>query len=661
MKQFLRFTLILGDSNSTTFNSNLLKLIKLELSEASANGLSIQEIIEKLYLNYDLQFTEEEILKSINKGKNNSILEIECNDSKHLKYALNPSDIEKYKKRTENALIKIVSEFINQNDDYRNYKLDDAITLITNFIYNAFNEDKQTFLSYMNYKTDTEKVVEYHQFSDSQKQFLHDFLIWENKEKDNYIYNTVSSCYEYCLLTLKKDNNDFVQVFNKKVFYLDSNIIFRYILFENHEQNRMVKLFIKKCKSAGIELKYTNYTKIEILYTICKHINDLKRVLGNNIPISSQAIKRMNPNFKNYDFYELYSDWKKKNSKLSFSDFQNFLEKKIITGLTQFKYESFENFDTRTTKKEFTQLSEDLTEYKIQNGRFPSEEPIKHDVNLYMFMRQKNSDQEKNSFMNVKYYFITFDKILVNWVTNRNKGDIPTFVLPSVWYSTLLKYKGRTENDYEAFCKFLSLTTGPDEIKSEQNDIRENILIRIINLNESANYKEELIFNIDKKLREENIEINDVDEFVLSEYNSFTEQKVDSALEVADSQHVKEIDKIKNQAKIDEKTSFIKGQEAGKNEIYNKEIQRVLKRNKVIRNIIFWSAIVTALIALILLVIAFFDDKWDELFTKIVDKSFLIDLGISLLLWLIAAITKKTNLLTLDSDIIKEKVINKYK
>ena len=38
-----------------------------------------------------------------------------------------------------------------------------------------------------------------------------------------------------------------------------------------------------------------------------------------------------------------------------------------------------------------------------------------------------------------------------------NKGDIPTFVLPSVWYSTLLKYKNRTENDYGAFCKFLSM------------------------------------------------------------------------------------------------------------------------------------------------------------------------------------------------------------
>lgn len=216
MKQFLRFALILGDSNSTTFNSNLLKLIKLELSDTDANGLSIQEIIEKIYLNYDLQFTEDEILKSINSDKINSILKIKISDEKYSRYVLNPDHMEKYKKRTENALINIVSDFMTQNIKYNTYELDYAITLITNFIYNAFNEDKQTFLSYMNYKSDTTKVVDYYKFDDSQKQFLFDFLTWENKEKDNYIYNSVSSCYEYCLLTIKKIIKIFYKFLIKK-------------------------------------------------------------------------------------------------------------------------------------------------------------------------------------------------------------------------------------------------------------------------------------------------------------------------------------------------------------------------------------------------------------------------------------------------------------
>lgn len=661
MKQFLRFALILGDSNSTTFNSNLLKLIKLELSDTDANGLSIQEIIEKIHLNYDLQFTEDEILKSINSDKINSILKIKIRDEKYSRYVLNPDHMEKYKKKTENALINIVSDFMTQNIKYNTYELDYAITLITNFIYNAFNEDKQTFLSYMNYKSDTTKVVAYYKFDDSQKQFLFDFLTWENKEKDNYIYNSVSSCYEYCLLTIKKDNKDFLQVFNKKVFYLDSNILFRYILFENHEQNKMVKLFVEKCKHAGIELKYTNCTKAEILYTINKHVKDLKNLFGNTLPISTEAIKTLNPEFKNYDFYEQYSTWKKMNQKQSFIDFQSYLEKKMLSGLSQFKYESFENYDSKNTKKEFNHLLEDLTEYKIQNGKTPSDEPIKHDVNMYMFLREKNSDCEKNSFLNVKNYFITFDNVLVNWTAKINKGDIPTFVLPSVWYSTLLKYKGRTDNDFEAFCKFLSFTTGADEIKNEQSKTREKILIKIISLNESSNYKEELIFNIDKKLREGNIEIDDVDEFVLQEQNSFVKQKVELALKEANEQHNKEINDIKVQSDNIEKSSFSKGFEAGKEEIYDKEVERILRRNKHIRNISFVFLILTLLVLLVSLTIILFSDKFDDFFKEKADKAVIPDLMATILSVIIRIVFKKTNIFSLDQDAIKDKIINKYK
>ena len=34
----------------------------------------------------------------------------------------------------------------------------------------------------------------------------------------------------------------------------------------------MIKLFIEKCKSAGITLKYTNYTRDEMLNTISNYV-----------------------------------------------------------------------------------------------------------------------------------------------------------------------------------------------------------------------------------------------------------------------------------------------------------------------------------------------------------------------------------------------------
>lgn len=280
---------------------------------------------------------------------------------------------------------------------------------------------------------------------------------------------------------------------------------------------------------------------------------------------------------------------------------------------------------------------------------------------MYMFLREKNSDCEKNSFLNVKNYFITFDNVLVNWTAKINKGDITTFVLPSVWYSTLLKYKGRTDNDFEAFCKFLSFTTGADEIKNEQSKTREKILIKIISLNESSNYKEELIFNIDKKLREGNIEIDDVDEFVLQEQNSFVKQKVELALKEANEQHNKEINDIKVQSDNIEKSSFSKGFEAGKEEIYDKEVKRILRRNKLIRNISFVFLILTSLVLLVSLTIIFLNDKFNDFFKKTADKAVIPDLMATMLSAIIRIVSKKTNIFSLDQDAIKNKIINKYK
>lgn len=660
MKNLLRFTLVVGDSNSSTFYSNLLKLIKMELSEAGPKGISLTELSNLLIENFDLEFTNEELLKAIEKDKDNTIIKLSLDgNKKYTTYTLIPKECEKYNKKKNNALHKIVDKFINENNKYNDEQKDQIVNLITQFIYNAFNEDKKTFLSYMNYTEKKENLNGNHKFNDDEIQIINDFLLWDNKEKDNYIYHSVSSCYEYCLLTLKKDNNFFEQVFNQKVFYLDSNILFKYILFENHEQHRMVKRFIEKCKSAGITLKYTNFTRQEIMTTISNHVNFLKGVLQGHAPISHTAIKAISPSFKNYDFYESYYLWQVDNPQKSFAEFKEYLEKRVTTQLNQFKYESHESFDSKATKKEFETLTSDLNEYKKEYGKITSEEPIKHDVNSYMFMRKKNADQEKNSFMNVKYYFITFDKVLVNWTSEKNMGDIPTFVLPSVWYSTLLKYKNRTENDYEAFCKFLSITTGVDEIKNTQEETRNEILSKIIKLDESSDYKEELIYRIDKKLREENLLVENVDDFVLQEQKSLTDEKIDFATKEVKEEKQVEIDNLIIESKKQQTLSYIHGQEQARNEIVNKQTQKTIKRNKIIRVILKIFLILGISIAAILLLFTIIDKDWNSKFQTFNDNALAIDGIISCITIILNACVKNNKLLSIDEKTVKEKVARK--
>ena len=660
MKNLLRFTLVVGDSNSTTFYSNLLKLIKMELAEAGPKGISINDITTLLYDNFDLEFTTEEIIKAIEKDKSNTILKLSLNDDKKaITYTLDPKECDKYKKKQSNILTNIVELFIKENEKYNMSNKETLINLVTQFIYNAFNEDKKTFLAYMNYKDKTQKLNGNHKFDENQIQIINDFLIWDNKEKDNYIYHSVSSCYEYCLLTLKKDNNYFQQVFNQKVFYLDSNILFKYILFENHEHHRMIKLFIEKCKSAGIALKYTNYTRDEMLNTISNYVKYLKSQFRHNEPISGEAIKTIAPSFKNYDFYEAYYLWQKQNPKKGFNEFREFLEKRVTTNLSKFGYESNETFESKPTRTEFDLLTSELNEYKKGFGKDTSIEPIKHDVNSYMFMKKKNSNQEKNSFMNVKYYFITLDKVLVNWSSDRNKGDIPTFVLPSVWYSTLLKYKNRTENDYGAFCKFLSITTGIEDVMSSQEETRKEILSTILELDEKANFKEELIYRIDKKLREENLHIENVDEFIEKEHKSLTDEKVSIATKDVENQKEIEIDRIKKESQENQEYSFNQGHFEGQNEIYDRQTNKIVKRNKIIRIIIKWFFIISLVVLTGLLVLVLFDAKLNQKFQNFNNNAFIVELLINCVSTILQILCSSPKFFSIDDKIIKDKVIKK--
>ena len=657
MKNLLRFALVVGDSNSTTFYSNLLKLVKMELAETGPKGITINEISTLLYDNFDLEFTNEEILKAIEKDRSKTIFKLNLKDDKKaITYALNPKECNKYKKKQSSLLKNIIEHFIEENEKYNLADRDTLIDLITQFIYNAFNDDKRTFLAYMNYKDNTKKFSGNHKFDENQIHMINDFLLWDNKEKDNYIYHSVSSCYEYCLLTLRKDNSYFQQVFNQKVFYLDSNILFKYILFENHEHHRMIKLFIEKCKSAGIILKYTNYTRDEMLKTILNYVNSLKILLCNGEPICGKAVKTMEPSFKNFDFYEAYYTWQKQNPKKGLNDFREFLEKRVTSALAQFAYESSENFESKSTINEFNLLTSELDEYKRECGKKTAIEPIKHDVNSYMFMRKKNINQEKNSFMNVKYYFITLDKVLVNWASEKNKGDIPIFVLPSVWYSTLLKYKTRTENDYGAFCKFLSITTDIEDIVSAQEETRKQILSTILELDEKADYKEELVYRIDKKLREENLQIENVDEFVKKENESLIDEKVSIATQEAN----KKIAIIENEFQKNQKHYYDQGHTEGQNEIYDIQTDKIIKRNNAIRKTIKISVIVGAIIAIILLILMLIDTKWSQKAQKLNNKAFVLDSIIGCLNLILRILCKNPKFLSVDRKLVKEEVIKKF-
>ncbi len=590
----LRLALMLSSTQTHTFKKNLNKLIKLVLFDSYSSPMNIMAIINNINDVFSLSFTDAEIIAAIKDDSN--IVIHEKDDPVNNLYEITP---EEYKKISLYQSVNIdiyLTEFLNIRTDFLEISFETAKELLYKFIYITFNSDTQTLLELMDKKcTDSKKYCIANEFNSSEAEFINEFLNWDYKPKNEFILNLISACFDYCMLTVKKDNNSYSSVFNGKIFYLDSNIIFRLAGFNKVERQSVLNSFIKKCSEANIKICYTNHTNSEIKNTIKYHVDSLKKLLNKNYPLSIKAMKAMSSKYANLDFYEKYVEWCKSNPLAvgDFNAFQLYLETEIQKVIFSFKLEVFEDFDTTKNHQRFTELSDDFNKYKTERYKNTFEGAIKTDINNYLYMIEKNGTVQVDNFMQLKYYFITADHCLTEWSSLKRPGTIPMFVLPSVWYSILLKYKGRTNNDYNAFCQFLNIRIVPEK-DIHLNDKRE-MLAYILTLNEESDIKERIIFDIETRLSNVETEIEDPIAFAeeshqtilqeklleqRAEINKESEKNIRLVREQMESSHKIEIERLK----LEEDKAIQKEHKAGycegEKNIIEKEANRIIKKNK---------------------------------------------------------------------------------
>lgn len=537
--------------------------------------------------------------------------------------------------------------------------------MIYRFLYNTFNAEKNTVLELMNYcdsKT-VDSVIDT-KFDPDQSRVINDFLNWDYKPKNEFILNLIASCFEYCMLTVKKNTSSFAQIFNGKEFYLDSNVIFRLAVFNNEERKNVMNAFIKKCTSAGIKICYTNHTAVEITNTIKYHVNLLKKALGQNKPLSVKAMRIMGSKYANLDFYEQYTIWcgMPGNYAGEFEEFRIYLEKEVNKILRPFKKTVVNKDYEGDSRCGFNELVADFSKYKEEHYRNTYISAIKIDINNYLYMVDKNDKGQASNFMDLKYYFITADHCLTDWAMEKRSGTIPIFVLPSVWYSILLKYKGRTSDDYKAFCQFLNIRIAPE--KDKLKDVKERIFPYIMNLNEENEIKEEIIYDIERKLSETNAVDENIEGIVEESHKTILESRI-AAIE---SKHNDEIELLKQKIEFMQNVSdgneeFSKGQE----DIIDKQAKKIVRRRKIISCICFSLFIVGIIIIASLCIIKYVTKDCEEIngFVKWCnDNQGIISILIVVIEIIGASIkakTEKMDMFSLDIEIVKKWLRDKYK
>lgn len=564
---------MLDGSNATTINTNICKLIKGTLFFEN-KAMSLFEIAQKLKNSFLLEYTPEELYTAIEKSHFDGIESFDdTNDKLSREYCLTFDTLDKMKsKQYDRYFDSIVDAFLKYSQSIigdASYETVDVKNTITDFIFMAFNEDANTIKQLI--KHDIPSIdVEKNNFSTIQKKLINDFLNWNNDEKNQFLFKAVSCGIDYCMLSVKKDSTSFNNIFSGKIFYLDTNIFFRLLGINTVQRQQATQTFIEKCAAAGISVRYTNFTKEEIFSSISHNIAQLEELYKDNKPLNPKLLSMHGYIGDTDGFQYAYYEWAKaqpigvSNRYLAFA---KHIKVKMNEVLSVFTMDIGEPFNRAKTIDDYTQYFEELKECKVKNNKFHNKDTLEVDVNNYMFTRIKNTNTLNQNATGIKYYLISADHTLINWAKSLLPGCTPFVVLPSVWYSLILKYKGRTLNDHKAFTQFLNFRIN-DNI--EINPIKKAALLEVIDLEETPEIKEAILVDIDEKLHNEYSLIDSVEEIVSRSHQTITATLIDEATQKLSIEQEEKLSELYDENKQKIKEEREKGKEESKREIYKR-------------------------------------------------------------------------------------------
>lgn len=609
---YLRLALMFGENKASTFNKNLEKMIALVLFDKYNTGLTITDIIADIRDKYALDFSDSEIIGTIHNKNQNRIIQInETRDEVLKAYSITPEEYEKIRKKTDDSSIrKIVELFLKEHEEL-DISEKAFCDLLVKYLYDVFNSNAETIQALMNGEHLGMKAANC-DYSTDEKKILNAFIYWDNLDKNRCVYQLISCCFDYCMMTVRKDKTVYQTIFNQKKFYLDTNIVFRLMGLNNEKRKLVIDAFILKCKETGVEILYSNHTRSELNDTIRYYVGQIKALLADSAPLSVRAISCLDDRMSSSAFYEQYVEWTKDpvNRTSDYSSFERDLRMRTSKILSRFKQVTFDDYSGRN-KKEYAEQFESLKQYKIEHRRNTYDPSIKADINNYLYIQERNREKKGENFFATDHYLITADHAFSGWEREKRPGAIPTVVLPSVWYSIILQYAGRTTaDDYSAFTRFLNFSFS----ENEPADARKmEILKSVIALQEPVDMKETIIFDIAEKLQHDYKDLNSeqivetshqyVINQILAEENEKAKRETAAAVEAEKDKADAQVNALRNEnAYLEQqlKESVEKTKAEQKQKYIDSETDRRTKRRLKIY-IVVTGGLVIGFLALILI------------------------------------------------------------
>ena len=588
---FFRMNFILQDNAGSTTVNYLSKIIEYVLFD-SKEALDIIEIQKCILSKFDLEFSDKEINEALNRTikRTSNILK---DNNKH--YSLSHQCASRMASST--SLETELRLYVEKAKKELNISLDanDLYDLITRYLYFCFNTNKEMLLSLISGEEAVNSTIDFDANND-EIIAINSFLSWDNEEKNSLIFKVVSYCYVYCCLNTKKDILLNKQVFRSKRFYLDANIIFRLAGINNDDRQQTILSFQNKCKELGIKLCYTDVTYNELLKVIDSSIKWIRKITHGSRPIEIRKYGFI-PN----DIYNLYVDWCKNpaNSYKEILDFKSYLDSLINSTIAKMEYVKTPASSVVNSTRLDSCINA-LKELKEKNSPYKphTQDSLIADVkNVFYVDWIRNKNDKKGNVFSTNDYFITADHNLILWAQNEFYG-VPITVLPSVWLTIMLRFTGRSSDDYKAFCLFMNLRMHQEKtsfdvfsvisainIHTDDSVLKEKILEEIINNREE--YTTELQANDECKSA-----VEKAFDTILAENNNLIEKEYNLKIQEKERDFEKENqEKIQIERKLELESNIDK--------IAKAETFKTMQVRKVIKFISYIFAVIFLVLGLV--------------------------------------------------------------
>ena len=435
------------DGNYEVSKENTLKkIVKAIFLENDNISKTISEIISAIFENYTLNFSEDEIELVIE--KNSKIFQI--TKPQPIKYNLIEKDYIKLKNKIEkNDLNFYINKYLK---DIKSKNLEEDKNKILQFLYNIFTKNLENYNFFMHLNNDIfSNLSKITDFENGDIELINGFFKYESAEKDKLIFDIVSLSLEYCLLASPKELNK--RQISNKIFFLDSNVIYRAIGLNGEERKNLTLQFIKRCNDYGIVLKILNITESEFKDSVKYRINRIFHV--DNINTSKKVFKK----YSSDEIYLYYYDWKEKRINISSREFENFIfaEYEKLKKENKITVEYKNNIDY-IDNNEMRSIKDDILAFKNTPISSNGEIIAKYDTQMILSLlevRKKSNDINKK-ILNINNFLISTDQQLKDW-TFQKGYEQAIILLPSEWMTIMFRFLGRTNDDYKSFVSFLNL------------------------------------------------------------------------------------------------------------------------------------------------------------------------------------------------------------